>query len=457
MSRKIPGPSACLVLSSLKQFKENPLAVMLDGQRRYGDVVAFRFGTMSFHFISHPRDLQHVLQSNQKNYSRQTPGYEAMRIVLGNGLVTSDGEFWLRQRRISQPAFHRQRVAGFAQVMVDAALETAARWETEVGTGKPLDVAAEMMRLTLKIVGLTLMSTDVSAASSEVGQAVGVSLHELQSRIYAPYLHLPMQVPTISNRRLRAAVKTVDGVVLGMIAQRRNAVEEGSDFLGMLMEARDEDTGETMSDAQLRDELLTLFMAGHETTANALAWTWYLLSVNPAVRARLEGEVEKVLGKRPPSFADLPALAYSRMVVSESMRLYPPAWVLSRCAIKGDEIGGFPIKAGSVVFMSPFVTQRREDLWDNPEGFDPQRFDPGAPKPRPFAYFPFGGGGHQCIGAEFAMMEAQLIVVALLQRCRLNLVSGHPVELEPLITLRPKHGMRMLYFPREAAGAGARV
>jgi len=438
-----------MVLSSLKQFKDNPLGVMLDGKRRYGDVVAFRFGRMSFYFISHPDGVRHVLQSNQKNYSRQTPGYAALRIALGNGLVTSDGDFWLRQRRIAQPAFHRQRVAGFARVMVDAAQETFERWQAEIKPGQPLDVAAEMMRLTLKIVGLTLMSTDVSAASSEVGQAMVVALHELQSRIYAPYLHLPMQVPTIANRRLRAAVKTIDRVVLEMIAQRRKAGDKGNDFLGMLMEARDEETGETMNDAQLRDELLTLFVAGHETTANVLAWTFYLLSVNPAVRTRLEGEIERVLGRRAPAFSDLPALTYTRMVISESLRLYPAAWVLSRGAINEDEIGGFPIKAGSVIFMSPYVTQRRDDFWFNPEGFDPERFDPSRPAPDRFSYFPFGGGGHQCIGNEFAMMEAQLILASLLQRCRLNLVSGHPVELEPLITLRPRHGMRMNFFPRQ--------
>jgi cytochrome P450 len=437
-----------MVLSSLKQFKDNPLSVMLEGQRRYGDVVAFRFGTMRFYFISHPEGVRQVLQSNQKNYSRQTPGYAALRIALGNGLVTSDGDFWLRQRRIAQPSFHRQRVAGFAQVMVDAAEETFARWQAELKPGQQVDVAAEMMRLTLKIVGLTLMSTDVSAASSEVGQAMVVALHELQSRIYAPYLHLPMRVPTIANRRLAAAVKTIDRVVLEMIAQRRKAADKGNDFLGMLLEARDEETGETMNDAQLRDELLTLFLAGHETTANVLAWTFYLLSVNPAVRTRLEQEIECVLGGRSPGFADLPAMGYSRMVVSESLRLYPAAWVLSRGAINDDEIGGYPIEAGSVIFMSPYVTQRREDFWFNPEGFDPERFAPGAEPPPRFAYFPFGGGGHQCIGNEFAMMEAQLILTALLQRCRLNLVSGHPVELEPLITLRPRHGMRMQFFPR---------
>jgi len=446
--RSVPGPPAYMVLSSLKRFKDNPLEVMLEGKRRYGDVVAFRFGTMRFYFISHPEDVRHVLLANQKNYSRQTPGYAALRIALGNGLVTSDGDFWLRQRRIAQPAFHRQRVAGFAAVMVDAAHETLKRWQAELKPGQPIDVAAEMMRLTLKIVGLTLMSTDVSADSSEVGQAMIVALHELQSRIYAPYLHLPMKVPTIANRRLSAAVKTIDRVVRDMIAQRRQAADKGSDFLGMLMEARDEETGETMNDAQLRDELLTLFVAGHETTANALAWTFYLLSVNPAVRTRLEMEIEEVLGKRAPGFADLAALTYTRMVVCESLRLYPAAWVLSRGAIADDEIGGYPIEAGSVIFMSPYVTQRRDDFWSNPEGFDPERFSPEAKPPARFAYFPFGGGGHQCIGNEFAMMEAQLILVALLQRCRLNLVSGHPVALEPLITLRPRHGMLMQFFPR---------
>lgn len=434
--RKAPGPRGHPILGSLPEARRDPLQLMLGSFREYGEVVRFRFGPLVGHLVSSPSGVNHVLAENNKNYGKQTRGYAALRYLLGNGLLTSEGEFWKRQRRIAQPAFHRQRIAGFGQAMVRAAEECALGLAAQ--RGRDVDIHHEMMRLTLRIVGETLLGYDPSHDAREVGDALAFLLAAVNDRTSRIFFIARPILPTPQNFRLRRARATLDAVVLRIIAERRKT--RGDDLLSMLMEARDAETGEAMDDRQLRDEAMTIFLAGHETTANALTFAWLLLSRYPAALRELRAELSQVLGGRAPSLDDLPRLHFTRMVIQEAMRLYPPAWIIARSASGADEIGGWHIPAGSIVFVSPYVVHRHPGAWEDPEGFDPHRFSREPPRG---AYFPFGGGPRQCIGNAFATMEAELVLATLAQRVRLSLSPGHPVELEPSITLRPRHGLRM--------------
>jgi cytochrome P450 len=372
--------------------------------------------------------------------------------VLGQGLLTSEGDFWRRQRRIAQPGFHRDKVRRFADQMTGAAARMVQRWEVhQAGPGgsggTPLNIAHEMMVLTLGIVGDTLLSLDTTAESERVGPAVTLALEHIQRRMFALFPFVD-DLPLPSNRRFRRAVRYLDQLVMKLIEDRRASGEDTGDLLSMLISARDGDSGEGMSPQQLRDEVMTIFAAGHETTANALAWTFYLLSLHPAVARRLRAELKQVLDGRLPRYDDLAQLPYTAAVIQEVLRLYPPAWVISRSAIGDDLVCGYHVPAGSIVVVSPYITQRREVSWPNPEGFDPDRFlGASPPAAHRFDYFPFGGGPRQCIGNGFALMEAQLVLATVAQRFALHLVPGRTVVAEPLITLRPRGGIPMRLAP----------
>jgi cytochrome P450 len=414
----------------------------------YGDVIRLRLGTRPAHAVFHPDHVRWVLQENHKNYTKQTPGYATLKLFMGNGLLTSDGDFWRRQRRIAQPAFHRERLAGLGAMMALAADEAAARIHGLAKSGRPFDVAAEMMRITLRIVGETLFGVNLSAEAAVVQKAIRF-LQEDANRRTSSVFTIPLRFPTPKNRELVSARATLDAILWKVVSERRRAGIHAADLLGMLMDARDEETGESMSDEQLRDEVMTMFLAGHESTANALTWTWYLLSLHPAVERTLQEELAGVLGGRTPAVEDLPKLAYCKAVLQESMRLYPPAWSVGRAPIEDDRIGGYSIPSGHVVIIVPYATHRHPGVWENPEGFEPGRFlgESGQERARS-AYFPFGAGPRVCIGSGFAMMEAQLVLATIAQRVRLDLVPGHPIELEPLITLRPRFGMKMTAHER---------
>jgi cytochrome P450 len=405
--------------------------------RDYGEVVRFRFGPMVAHLVSSPEGIHHVLAENNRNYGKQTRGYRNLRYILGNGLLTSEGETWKRQRRIAQPAFHRQRVAGFAAAMVRAAEHATAGLESR--RGSEVDLHHEMMRLTLRIVGQTLLGYDPTDAADEVGSALTFLL-TLANQRSGRILDLPPLLPTRENLRFRRERKTLDAVVLRMIAERRKNRGDRGDLLSMLMESRDAETGESMDDRQLRDETMTIFLAGHETTANALTFAWLLLSRHPACFRDLRAELAEVLRGRSPTADDLARLTLTRRILQEAMRLYPPAWIIARSATGPDEIGGYEIPAPSIVFVSPYVVHRHPALWSDPEAFDPQRF---AREPPRGAYLPFGAGPRMCIGNGFASMEAELVLATMAQRVRFELVPGSEVELDPSITLRPRHGVRM--------------
>ena len=447
--RSPPGPRGHWLLGSLPERRSDPLGLFLRGREQYGDVVRYRMGPLSLFQLSHPDAVKHVLVDNVQGY-RKTFLMQRLRPVLGQGLLLSEGGVWMRQRRLAQPAFHRERLTLLATTMTDVIGTTLRRWEPHLLEGRPFDLAAELMRLALALAGRVLFSTDLSEAADDMRRAVALGLEESTRRALS-LVPAPLFLPSGGNGRLRTALRVMDRVVLGLIQQRRQGGSQAHDVLALLMEARDADTGEGMSDAQLRDEVMTLLLAGYETTASALAWTFYLLHQHPEVEARLVEEVERVLGGRTPTFADLPRLSYATRVFEEALRLYPPAWLLSRVALQDDEVGGYTIPRGTLVVVVPYVIHRHPDFWERPDHFEPDRFLPEHVASRPrFAWMPFGGGQRMCIGHSLAFMEAQLILAMTLQRYRFRLVPGHPVEPHPLVTLRPRYGLRVTAHPAEA-------
>ncbi|HEU4325528.1 MAG TPA: cytochrome P450 [Roseiflexaceae bacterium] len=446
-ARSAPGPRGLPLLGNALAFGRDPLGFLTHTARTYGDVARITFGPGKIYQISHPELIEQVLVTNNRTFPKED--IEQMRgsldyLLFGTGLLTSNGEFWLRQRRLAQPAFHRQRVAGYSEATVESTQRMLAGWSD----GQAMDVHEEMMRLTLEIVARTLFGSEVSAEASEVGESLGVVMDVSADSLGKPF-QLPYTVPTPSNRRFVAAVRRLEAVIARMISERRATDADTGDLLSMLLHARDED-GSRMNDRQLRDELITLFLAGHETTALALSWTWYLLAQHPEAEARLHQELDRVLGGRAPTMADLPELRYTELVLRESMRLYPPAWILSgRVASRDTELGGFQIPAGSVMSVSQWVVHRDPRFFPQAERFLPERWGGDLEKQLPrFAYFPFGGGPRLCIGQAFAMMEATLILAAVAQRFRLALVPGQRVVPQPSITLRPRYGVKVRLHQR---------
>jgi cytochrome P450/GNAT superfamily N-acetyltransferase len=438
-----PGPQGDPILGSLPEFQKDLLHFFQSARRQYGNVVRFRLGASTLHLISHPEDIKYVLQNNNKNY-RKSKGYENFEPILGQGLLTSEGEIWRRDRRLMQPAFHHERIARFSKTMTDATEAMLEKWHSTQERSEPINVTTEMMRLTLSIVCRTLFSSDISEQASVVEQAFNIVFKHADDRINI-FLTTPQNIPTGENLRFEEAIHTLDRVVFDLINQRRQSGTDTGDLLSMLVFARDEETGEGMSDKQLRDEVMTILLGGYDATLNALSWTWYLLSEHPEVERRLHVELNEVLGGRVPTLSDLKNLKYTSMVLNESMRLYPPIWQIARQAIAADKIGGYDIPANSTVIISSYVTHRDSDFWQNPESFEPERFLPERSAGRPqYAYYPFGGGSRTCIGNNFALMLTQLVIATVAQRYQLELVPGHRVELEPMITaLRARHGILM--------------
>jgi cytochrome P450 len=420
--KAVPGPRGHLLLGSTRDIQRDPLSFGLAMTQQYGDIVRIRLLLWPAYLVNHPDGVKHILQENQQNYNKDLYPYEIFKPLLGRGLVTNDGKSWLHQRRLMQPAFHRKQ--DFAE------------------RAQQLDIAAEMLRLTLRIVGQALFNIDIGDEMHIVGQALTTVNKLLSDYIYAPFP--PLNVPTMRNRIIQTAFRTLDQVVQGIINQRRQQNMDTDDLLSMLLSVRDEETGQGMNDQQVRDEVMTLLIAGYETVSTALVWTWYLLSQYPEVEHRLHSELDIVLGGDQPTVEHLAELSYTRMVIEEALRLYPPAWIFGRKAIADDEIGGYFIPASSMIVLSPYITHRHPAFWDNPEVFDPERFTPECSAGRPhFAYFPFGGGPRMCIGNNFALMEMQLILATIAQRYKLRLVPGHPVEPEALLSLRPRYGLTM--------------
>src|SRR5215207_2098643 len=436
---EVPGPKGFWPVGHVVQFRRDPLALLTRVAREYGDVARFNAATQTVYLLNHPDYIKDVLVTHHARFMKGRALQRAKRL-LGEGLLTSEGDFWRRQRRLAQPAFHRQRINSYAETMVGHAEKTSARWRA----GETLDVSAEMTRLTLAVVGKTLFDADVESDADEVGAALA-EVMSLFGYLMLPFSELLEKLPLPPRRRFERARARLDAVIYRIIEERRREGLDRGDLLSTLLHAVDEEGDRTgMTDEQLRDEMMTLFLAGHETTANALAWTWYLLSQNPEAEAKLHEELEEVLTGRPPTAEDFPRLRYTEMVVAESMRLYPPAWAVGRLALEDHEVGGYLVPRGALVLLSPYVMHRDPRFYPDPERFDPERFTPEAKAARPqFAYFPFGGGPRVCIGERFAWMEGVLLLATLAQKWRLRLDTGQRVEPQPGVTLRPRRGVSM--------------
>jgi cytochrome P450 len=435
-----PGPPPRGSFLRAIRFGRNPLRAIHGLKERWGDVAMTRLGKRRLYVLSHPEMVRDVIVTSNRNFIKSF-ALQRARVLLGEGLLTSEGDFHLRQRRLSQPAFHRDRIAALAGTMVRYAEDAADRWRP----GMEVDATREMNRLTLAIAGMTLMGVDVEGEADQIGRALTDALG-LFDRLHNPLAPLLDRLPVPGTLRMRRARERLDATIYRAIAERRATGTDRDDLLGMLLTARDEEgDGGGMTDLQLRDELLTLFLAGHETTANALAWTWHLLALNPEAEAGLHHELRTVLAGRAPTAADYGALPFTRAVLAESMRLYPPAWTVGRQPLEDFAAGGYRIRAGSIVLLSPWILHHDARWWgDDVDAFRPERWmepDFEASLPR-FAYFPFGGGPRKCIGEGFAWMEGVLALATLARRWRLRHVPGAEVIAKPGITLRAA-GLRM--------------
>lgn len=402
-------------------------------------------GPQPGYFIAHPDHVRDLFVVNAHKFKKGR-ALQRAKAVLGEGLLTSEGEFHLRQRRMIQPAFHRARIAEYARVMADHAARMAADW----GDGETRDIDREMMRLTLRIVGETLFSANVEDKEDRIGLAM-TTLSKLFDFLLIPFSEWLEKIPFPQTRRFRNARDTLNSVIFSIIEQRRREQVDNGDLLSMLLMAQDEDDGRGMTDEQVRDEALTLFLAGHETTSNALTWTWHLLSQNPEKEAELHRELDSVLGGKSPQFEDVGDLKYTEAVLAESMRLFPPAWGVGRLALEDHEFGGYRVPKGSLVLVSQFVTQRDERFWERADDFIPERWLTQSVKEatQRYIYFPFGGGVRRCIGEGFAWTEGILLLASLAKRWKLRLAGDQRIGLSAMITLRPKFGMKMHIHRRE--------
>ena len=433
------GPKGHVLLGSLPEFRRDVLGFFAACARDYGDVVPIRVPRRRLVLLSHPDLIEEVLTAHARRTSK-TALLQTLRTVLGNGLLLSEGDTWLRQRRLIQPAFHRQRIAAYGEVMAAFADRAMAHWKD----GETRDVHADMMAVTQAIVAKTLFDADVSGGAWDVGQALHVLMEDF-SRTRTRVFRLPTFVPTPTRLRTRRAVERLDRLVYGIIAARRASGEDRGDLLSLLLQAQDADDGSRMTDQQARDEIMTLFLAGHETTAVSLSWTWYLLAQHPEVEARLVEELRSVLGGRWPTVADLPRLRYTEMVVTESMRLYPPAYTITRRVVEPLTVGSHAIAPETVLVMSQWVVHRDRRWFDEPGAFQPDRWEHDLAKRLPrYAYFPFGGGPRLCIGNTFALMEATLLLATIAQRFRFRLAPGAAVTPMLSVTLRPAEGLPMI-------------
>ena len=431
-----------LLPTRIPEIQRDPLRFLMSSAAAHGDFIHYPLRLWDVFQVTHPAVVKHILQDNNRNYSKNTIQYNTLSKVTGRGLLTSDGALWLRQRRLMQPAFHRKRIHAFGDDIAAATAGMLDRWAGQLD-GATIDVDAEMMQVALEIVGKTLFNLDLRHEAPEMTEGVLEMLAYVVYRAKA-MVAPPLSWPTGRNRRYRAAMAKLERVIYETIAARRTSGVDHGDVLSTLLAARDEDTGEGMSDGQIRDEMATLIIAGHETVASALTWAWHLLAENPAIRAELESELDGVLGGRPPAADDLPSLPYTRMVFEETLRLYPPAWLITRRALGEDRIGDTTIPANAIIIMSPYVTHRLPAYWPEPLAFMPRRFTPEAVAARPrFAYIPFGGGPRLCIGDSFALMEGPLILAAVAQRYRLESDPACLPQMDALVTLRPHGGLHM--------------
>ena len=446
--KRPPGPRPLNPLTNILAFGKDFCGFLHGLRQQYGDLVYFKVGGRHMYFVCDAELTRQVLVLQHRNFTKSR-GLELVgKVLLGQGLLTSEGEVHRRQRKMMQPAFHGQAITGYGQVMVDYTQEMCRGWEP----GSVYDMASEMMHVTMNVVGKCLFDADVRKEAAEIGHALDDAMN-LFAHLANPLAPLMLKLPLPQTRKMMSARGRIDKTINRIIEERMADPERHEDLLQMLLDAVDEEDGTKMSMQQVRDEVVTLFLAGHETTANALTWTLYLLSQHAEVRERFHAEVDSVLGGRPATAADMRSLPYTRQVFAESMRLYPPAHAFGRKNLEPFELGGYTVPAESTILFSPFAMHRHERYWPEPERFDPDRWASGEQvddRPK-HCYIPFGGGPRTCIGEPFAWMEGVLILASIAQQWQLDLEPGHVVETQPLITLRPRYGMRMVVTPRDSA------
>ncbi|HQU16157.1 MAG: cytochrome P450 [Gammaproteobacteria bacterium] len=444
----MPGPRGWPLLGVLPQLRRDPLAFLTQAAARHGDVVKLRLGPRRALLVTGPELIHRVLHNSEGRYGKAA-FYDKLVPVIGHGLVTSDGPFWRRQRRLVQPAFQRGRLAELCALVCAVAGERVAAWADIARRGAALSMHRETMALTLEMAVRAFFGTGLGGDAEVVRAAVAELQLGINRRMWA-VTGLGARLPTAANRRFRAACAALDRIVYRVIGEGRAGAAQGGALLAMLLDARDEDTGEGMSDRELRDEVMTLLLAGHETSATVLAWTWYRLARHPEWAQRVAREAREVLGERDPVYDDLSRLPVTRMVLEETMRLYPPAWFLARTAVEDDTLAGIRVPAGTTILLSPYVTHRHPEHWEAPNEFRPERFDPQRAVERPrYRYFPFGAGPRRCVGEAFAMMEMQFAVAMAARRLRFAAASGGAVTPMALVTLRPREEIRLRPALRE--------
>lgn len=440
-----PGPKGLPIIGNLREFAgKDRLRHLTSWKETFGDTVYFKILSRDAYLLTAPDDVYKVLVKEAKKVNKSPLLKRGLTRVLGNGLLLSEDDFHKRQRRLTQPAFHMQRIANYADTIVDYGEQLVQSWQD----GKDIDMHEEMMTLTMQIIAKVLFDADVSQDAQNLGNAITVGIDAVMNKI-TNVMSIPEWIPTPANRRAVEAFDLLDVTINDIIASRRETMDDKGDLLSMLLLSVDDD-GERMTDEQVRDEAMTLFLAGHETTANALTWTFYLLSQHPDILHQLQEEVDRVLGRRRATLEDLKQLTYTEMVINESMRLYPPAWITTRIVVEPMEFDTFTANVDDLLVMSPYLTHRDPALWDNPEQFDPFHFTEEAEKSRhKFAYFPFGGGPRVCIGNHFAMMEAQLLLATIVQHYTADLAPNAVVIPQPLVTLRAQNGVPMILRERQ--------
>lgn len=447
MFKRPPSPQGHWLMGNVAAFQADPPGFLLQTAQTQGDVSCFRLGPAYIYLVNHPDYIHQIFVEETDNFYKSSFAKRSLGKLLGNGLVLSDGSFWKRQRKLAQPAFHHKRIAAYASAMVENTIDAINQWED----GAAYRIDLEMAQLALTIMSKTIFNLDSLEGTNEATAAISTLQGVLAKKLLSAIL-IPEWLPTSTNRIANQSIAKLDKIIYSIINERRQSGVDKGDIVSMLLLARDEETGEQMSDQQLRDELLTLFIAGHETTANLLTWTWYLISQHPEVEAKLQAELETVLNGRTPTFQDLAALKYNEMVIKEVLRLYPPAWIIVRQPVEDATVGGYVIKKGTTVFVSPYAIQHDPRYYPEPERFNPERFAPGYEEKIPnYAYIPFSGGQRICIGNSLAMMEARLIVATIMQRFRLSYETEYPVKSKALLTLVPDGGIIMRASSRVSA------
>lgn len=443
----IPGPKGHFLLGSLPDIQRDRVQFLVDLQRQYGDVVRIWLGPVEAMAVFHPDAIKRIMQDNQSNYSKDTIAFRSMRNIFGNGLIVSNGDFWLRQRRLMQPAFHHDRINALTGMIVQQTQTMLDSLASSARNGQTVNFWHDIMNLTLGIATQSLFGKHVQDADGKLGEMIGHLARDTTFRFEHPW-YPPLWFPSRRNRQLTSALKFIDTIIYEMVAERRKHPRQMNNLLDMMMETQLEESefmgGEPrmMTDRQLRDETITLMLAGHETTSAHLCWALYLLSKHPDVEVRLRHELDTVLNGHTPRFEDLPRLEYTRMIRDEVLRLYPPVWLTERTPLKEDQLCGYCIPPGITLAITQYVTHRHPDFWKDPETFDPERFNTENSKGRhEYAYFPFSGGRRQCLGKNLALLESQLILAMFIQRYRFELEPGWQVLKEPELSLRTKGGL----------------